>query len=580
MIDLTTARLELDALRGLPAETEWLDFKEAKQSFDRDELGRYVSALANEANLLERECGWLILGVKDRRDPSTGLRPVVGSTFCRGVASLNELKFSVAQGTSPSITFSEVLELEHDDCASGSRVLMLRIPAAPRGQPIAWKGHCYGRAGESIVGLGPKYEAIRMQSAVLDWTAQSVSDDWSLLSEKALARGRTLYGQRHPRRMDEMRGWSHQRFLEELRLARKGRLTRAALLLFAQPAALAALGGSSPRLTWQLIDAQGSSLDYQHFSLPLFLAVDELVSKIRIHTVRLLPPGQLAPLELPNYDGWILREALLNCIAHQDYTSGGRVLVTESPSSLLFSNAGAFIPGSVERVLDSTHATHLYRNPCLTDAMVELGLIDTIGSGIKRMYRVQRDRHFPMPDFDISGNPPAVAVQIHGREIDAAFTRALLSTSDLELPLVIALDHVQKRRPISQEMASRLRQRGLIEGRAPGLYISASVADVVNQRGQYTRNAGLQKPALKQLVLNLIDKFGRATREEIDQALMAAMPAGSTAAQKANRIKNLLAEMSAKDQSITANRRGVGAAWTRTRVLSETSKSGGELDNS
>ena len=54
MSDITAFSPELDRLRALPAETEWLDFKEAKQSFDIDQLGRYVSALANEANLHEK----------------------------------------------------------------------------------------------------------------------------------------------------------------------------------------------------------------------------------------------------------------------------------------------------------------------------------------------------------------------------------------------------------------------------------------------------------------------------------------------------------------------------------------------
>ena len=150
------------------------------------------------------------------------------------------------------------------------------------------------------------------------------------------------------------------------------------------PVAVAALGDVSPRLTWQLLTERDEPLDYQHFGLPFVLAVDEVVAKIRIHTVRILPPGQLAPLEVPNYDAWVIREASLNCIAHQDYALGGRVQIKESPSALLFSNAGAFIPGTVEQVLDASHAVHLYRNPCLADAMVELGLIDTIGSGIKR----------------------------------------------------------------------------------------------------------------------------------------------------------------------------------------------------
>jgi ATP-dependent DNA helicase RecG len=254
---------------------------------------------------------------------------------------------------------------------------------------------------------------------------------------------------------------------------------------------------------------------------------------------------------------------LLNCIAHQDYQLGGRVVLTESPSTLQFSNAGGFIPGSLDRVLQASSAMHQYRNPCLADALVELGLIDTIGSGIKRMFRTQRDRHFPLPDFELAQDPPTVGVRIFGREIDPGFTRALLMGTDLSLADVVALDHVQKRRPVDPVVLKALRQRGLVEGRVPAVYIAATVADATNQRGQYTRQRGLDTPALKQLVLSLIDRFGKASRDEINQTLMAAMPAGLTAQQRVNRIKNLLSDMSARDGLIVANRRGVGATWQR-----------------
>lgn len=579
MIDTAQARQLLDELRALPAETEWLDFKEARQQFDTDDLGRYVSALANEANLHDRPGGWLIFGVRDQRDPVSGLRPVVGSAFKCGAQALNALKLLVAQGTAPAITFMQVIELAHDDCTAGSRVLMLQVPAAPRGMPVAWKGHYYGRAGESLVALGPKFESIRTQSAAFDWSAQAVSRDWSMLSAPALVKARALYLSKHPRRAAELAAWSDERFLSELRLARGGVLTRAALLLFGEAAAVAALGDVSPRLTWRLVDDAGVPLDHAHFGLPLLLALDALVAKVRVHTVRMLPPGQLAPLEVQNYDDWVIREALLNAIVHQDYGLGGRVVVTEWPGALQFSNAGAFIPESVDRVLTMDAAVHLYRNPCLADAMVELNLIDTIGSGIKRMYRTQRDRHFPMPDFEISATPPAVSVRIHGRELDPAFTRLLLSVADLSLADVVALDHVQKRRPVDARLLADLRRRKLVEGRSPSVHLAAAVADAVNQRGQYTRNHGLQKPALKQLVLSLIDKFGRASREEINQTLLAAMPSVLTAAQKANRVKNLLSEMSDKDRSIVASRRGVGAVWTRTQPLSEGGPQAVDSDN-
>lgn len=289
-----------------------------------------------------------------------------------------------------------------------------------------------------------------------------------------------------------------------------------------------------------------------------------MVTKIRIHTVRILPPGQLAPLEVPNYDAWVIREALLNCIAHQDYALGGRVQIKESPSALLFSNAGAFIPGTVEQVLDASHAVHLYRNPCLADAMVELGLIDTIGSGIKRMYRTQRERHFPMPDFEIALLPPTVSVRIHGREIDPAFTRALLSASSLTLSEVIALDHVQKQRPVDPAMVRRLRAQQLIEGRGQRLSISGPVARITGQEVRYTLDRGLDAQHYKGLVLGLL-RLGPQRRRKINELLRDKLPDSVPLDKRGTYIKNLLQEMAYRDQTIETDGGQTQAARWRVK---------------
>lgn len=553
---------ELGQLLALPAETEWLEFKEAPQNIDIDELGRYVSALANEANLHGRRCGWLILGVKDRRDARSGLRPIVGSTFKAGAAAMNALKLHIAQGTSPSVSFACIGELEHPDCTSGSRVLMFEVPPAPRGMPVAWKGHHYGRVGESRTALGTKYEVIRAQSASLDWTGQCVDGDSLPLDEVAVTQGRSLYAKKHPRRAPELEQWTAERFLGELGLIRNGALTRAAILLFGGAGSAALLQNVSPRLTWKLVDGGGAELDYQHFKPPFVLAIDELVNKIRqrVHTVRILPPGQLAPLELPAYDDWVIREALLNCVAHQDYACGGRIVVTEWPDALWFANEGSFIPGSVEKVLIGNESVHRYRNPCLADAMVELGLIDTIGSGIKRMYRTQRERYFPLPDFELKSNPGSVRVRIYGRELDTAFSRALLSGMDLTLEEVIALDRVQKRMPLSVDLIKPLRKRGLVEGRGTTVRISGAVAKAAGQEVSYTVDRGLDSQHYKALVVQLL-KLGPQGRSKINQLLLDKLPGAVAPERRAGYIKSLLRDMARDGIVETDGAKTKAAKW-------------------
>ncbi len=558
----TALLLELDQLRALPAETEWLEFKEAPQNIDIEDLGRYVSALSNEANLHGRRCGWIILGVKDRRDARSGLRPIVGSTFKAGAAAMNALKLHIAQGTSPSVSFACVGELEHPECAPGSRVLMFEVPPAPRGMPVAWKGHHYGRVGESLTALGTKYEIIRAQSEALDWTGQCVGGDSHSLDEGALKQGRSLYAKKHPRRASELGQWSGERFLGELGLTRNGSLTRAAVLLFGGASCGALLQHVSPRLTWKLVDSAGAELDYQHFKPPFVLAIDELGNKVRqrVHTVRILPPGQLAPLELPAYDDWVIREAMLNCVAHQDYACGGRVVVTEWPDALWFANEGSFIPGSVEEVLVGNESVHRYRNACLADAMVELGLIDTIGSGIKRMYRTQRERYFPLPDFDLQSNPASVRVRIYGRELDTAFSRALLSGMDLSLEEVIALDRVQKRMPLSLDLVKPLRKRGLVEGRGTTLRISGAVAKASGQEVSYIVDRGLDPQHYKALVVQLL-KLGPQARPKISQLLIDKLPGAIAPEKRPGYIKNLLRGMAREGTIETDGARTKAAKW-------------------
>ena len=136
-------------------ENEVVEFKQAGNDYKTDTIGEYFSALSNEANLRGAERAWLVFGVNDKT------RAVVGTHYRPESERLDSLKGQMAQGTEPSITFRNIHVL---DDPSG-RVVLFEIPAAPRGIPIAWKGHYYARAGESRVSLGlDKLDEIRQQT--------------------------------------------------------------------------------------------------------------------------------------------------------------------------------------------------------------------------------------------------------------------------------------------------------------------------------------------------------------------------------------------------------------------------------
>lgn len=61
------ATKKLNELLALPAENEVVEFKEAKNCYSSADLGKYFSALSNEANLKHKQAAWLAFGVNNAR---------------------------------------------------------------------------------------------------------------------------------------------------------------------------------------------------------------------------------------------------------------------------------------------------------------------------------------------------------------------------------------------------------------------------------------------------------------------------------------------------------------------------------
>lgn len=520
----------LNNLLSLHCENEIVEFKEARNSFDFNKLGKYFSALSNEANLKNLKCAWLVLGVKDNKT-------VVGSKFRTSPKDLLSLKKEIADKTTSRLTFVEIHEIEHPD----GRVLLFEIPAAPQGVPIAWDGHYYGRDGESLEPLNlEEIERIRGQNRANDWSAvtlplASIAD----LEPAAIELARENFFQKNPKLVQEAKQWDTATFLNKAKLTINGQITRAAILLLGKAESSHFLNPASATVTWILKDRDGLERDYQHFGCPLLLGVDEVFHKIRPLKYRYMKEGTLFPEEVDQYDPYIIREALNNAIAHQDYELGGKITLVEfEDDRLCFSNFGQFIPGSVESVIQTDAPESRYRNRFLTDAMVNLNMIDTIGSGIRKMFLIQKKRFFPLPEYDLKDN--RVQVTITGRVADMAYARKLAEYPELTLEDILLLDRVQKRKPLTDDQTKHLKLLGLIEGRKPNFHISAQVADHSGERVQYIHNRALDDQHYKQLILEYLERFGTAKRVDINGLLLDKLPNVLDATQKYNKVKNLL----------------------------------------
>ncbi len=265
-------------------ENEVVEFKQASHDFSTDEIGKYFSALSNEANLRSAECGWLIFGVNNKN------RCVIATDYRPQAERLQSLKMQIAENAEPRITIRNIHELHH----AHGRVVLFEIPAAPCGLPIAWKGHYYARAGESLTSLGlDKQDEIRRQTLAQDWTAQVVpAASLADLDTDALSRARDSFAQKYANRFkpEEVANWPPATFLDRARITQNGQITRTALLLLGKAEAAFHLSPNPAQLTWKL---EGAERAYEHFGPPFLLSTTHLYQRIRNIQLRILPQNQL-----------------------------------------------------------------------------------------------------------------------------------------------------------------------------------------------------------------------------------------------------------------------------------------------
>ena len=519
-------------------ESEVVEFKKAENNFDFDDLGKYFSALSNEANLRGLEFAWLIFGYDEKK------HKIVGTSYKNGESALNNLKHDFAQHTTDGQTFREIVPIEVD----GKRILMFKIPASPRNIVMKWKGIAFGRDGESLKPLNQsKMDEIRHQTPEPDWSAELVPnatiDD---LDEVAIAKARKMFKKVHSRiPAEEVNRWSTEEFLSKCELMVDGKLTRAAIILLGKMFSDSKLRPAVAEVTWTLRDEKQDVVDYEHFSVPFILTVDEILAKIHNLTLREMPGGTLFPDTMKQYDDYTIREALHNCIAHQDYTLRQRINFVENPGFLYYANGGSFIPGTLENALATNGPQRFFRNACLCKAMVHFNMIDTVSRGIKKMFTEQMERRFPMPDYEIDNEKKEVAVRIYGNAINERYTKLLKDNNTLTLHDCISLDAIQKGHRIDEEIAQDLMKRGLIEGEAPNYTISLGVAKASKQLPSYTRVRGLERDKLKQMILQYIQNAGSdgAKRDAILEYLQGTLPSRNTYEQNETLIYHLLSEL-------------------------------------
>ena len=529
-------------LREYPQENarcEWKEFKNLKNSFcgdEKDDVISYVSAIAN------MEGGHLVIGVHDKTLDIVGTDTY---NYDRQKAILRLTERCVNLST-------EGLDIDEFITEDTNRkVWVIHIPKHLPKRPVFAHNKAWQRIEDSLVEMTAERMSAILDEPIFsetDWSAQIVSDATiDDLDEVAIAKARMMFKKVHSRIPEaEVNAWTVETFLSKCGIMKNGGITRAAIILLGKYESVFKLRPAVAQVTWTRRDEKQDVVDYEHFTVPFILTVDEILSKIENLTMREMPGGTLFPDTMKQYDDYTIREALHNCIAHQDYTMQQRINFVENPTYLYYSNAGTFIPGTLENALTNEEPQAYFRNECLCRAMVDFNMIDTVSRGIKKMFNEQWRRHFPMPDYEIDARNRKVSVRIYGNEINKQYTNLLKTNNSLTLWDCISLDAVQKGRIIHEDVAQDLLNRGLIEGEAPNYTISLGIAKATRQLQGYTKQKGLDKEKIKQMILQYLKNAGTdgAKRDSIYEYVKDVMPQVKTHEQQLRLLGDILSALS------------------------------------
>jgi ATP-dependent DNA helicase RecG len=531
----------IDKLISLPKENEYVEFK--KNNHKPDDIGERISALSNSANLFQESFGYLVFGIENET------HEITGTNFRPSKEKIGnmELENWLMQMLEPKIDF-RIYEFKYK---GKENLVLFKIPAAVN-RPTDFKNVPYVRVGSvtrSLKEFPEKQEKIWI-SRKKDFSAE-ICEGATLadLDSEAILRARKEYKEKYPKQVAEVDSWDDAIFLNKAKITKQGKITKTAIILLGKSESEHFLNPAIAKITWVLKDEKNNERDYEHFSPPFLINSEKLNKKIRNLTYRYLPDNSLFPKELSQYVPYIIREILHNCIAHQDYEMGGKINVVEKPEELIFTNLGSFIPLSIENVIRMDAPPEYYRNPFLVSAMVNLNMIDTIGSGIKRMFNLQKKRSFPLPDYDLS-DKKRVSVKIYGKILDENYTRLLISDPELDLMTVISLDKVQKRKPITKDEVKFLKSKKLIEGRSPNFFVSAYVAHHTGSKAQYIKNRAFDDKYYKDLITAYLKKEDVADRKDIDTLIIDKLSDVLSYDQKRNKVRNLIYAMSKRENTI------------------------------
>ena len=287
---MTSKELQQYLLREFPQENaccEWKEMKNLKNSFAGDEKNdviSYVSAIAN------MEGGHLVIGVQDKT------LEVVGTDLTKFNLNAQSAVWKLIEHcTNLSSEGLNINEYITED--TQKTVWVIHIPKHLPRRPVYAHKKAWQRVEDSLVEMTQERFAAILEEAIFeakDWSAEIVSNaTLADLDELAIAKARVMFKKVHASKIpsEEIDAWSVEELLCNSGIMIDGKLTRAAIILLGKPVSVFKLRPAVAEVTWTLRDEHQEVVDYEHFTVPFILTVDQILGKIRNLTMRELPGG-------------------------------------------------------------------------------------------------------------------------------------------------------------------------------------------------------------------------------------------------------------------------------------------------
>lgn len=482
-----------DVLQG--KEDEHCEFKEAKNSFNFEELCEYLVALANEGG------GKIILGVSNKAP-----RKVVGTTAFQNIETS---KHRLLEAVRMRI---EIDEIEHPT----GRVLVFSAPSRPPGTPVQYKGKYLMRSGESLVSLSPdQLRRIIEENRGLDFSAEVCNGSTlSDLDAQAIAVFRERWYKKSG--LQAILECSDIQLLEDAELVVDGIPTFAAMILLGCRRAVGKyLAQAELVMEYRTAEDQISSSQRIEFRQGFLAFHDDLWNQINVRNEVTSVREGLFRRDVPAFNEDAVREAVLNAICHRDYRLGGSVFLRQYPRKLEISSPGGLPDGITPANILRKQSP---RNRRLAEACAKCGLVERSGQGMDRIFDASLREGKGLPDFS-GTDQHEVVLTIKGEVIDKPFLQ-LLDLAEkhgisLNVHHLVVLDLIRQKECPPTEAAplvEHLVNIGLVErvgkGKQSKLILSRGMYRYLGEPGSYTRYTGLDRETNKQLLLKHVRSSG------------------------------------------------------------------------